>query len=80
MIKETIVADGGKRHRQSPVFQERLRDLRACIRARHAAEWSTAGFFRRLMLRWRMAAEFRRERRALEPSRGSLYGSGIALP
>lgn len=45
--------------------------------ARHAAELAEAGFFQRLLLRWRIAREFRRERRKIEPSAGSLYSSQV---
>jgi hypothetical protein len=77
-MKPRFVADGASRLQDSPEFQARLRELRDSIRARHAAELEEAGFFRKLVLRWRMAAEFRRERRKIEPSPGSLYGNKIA--
>ena len=63
--------------RSSPEFQVRLRQLRERIRARYAAEFAAAGIFRRLVLRWRMAAEFRAERRKVATSSGSLYTSQI---
>jgi hypothetical protein len=72
-MKSRIVADGEMRLRQSKEFQARLRELRASIRARHATELAEAGFFRRLVLRWYIAMEFRRERRKIEPSPQSLY-------
>jgi len=56
-------------------FQARVRELHESIQARHAAELAAAGFFRRLLLGWRIAAEFRRERRKIEPSPGSLYSN-----
>ena len=77
-MKPCFVADGESRLRRSPEFQARLRALRDAIRAQHAAELAEAGFFRRLVLHWRIAAEFRRERRKVEPSPGSLYSSQIA--
>ena len=77
-MKSRIVANGASRLRRSPEFQARLRELRESIRARHAAEFAEASFLRRLALRWRMAAEFRAERRKIEPSPGSLYSSQIA--
>jgi hypothetical protein len=77
-MKPRFVADGESRLCSSPKFQARLRELRESIRARHAAELAQAGFFQRLLLRWRIAAEFRRERRKIEPSPGSLYSSQIA--
>lgn len=76
-MKPRIVADGAWRLRRSPEFQARLRELRESIEARHATELAQAGFVRGLILRWRIAAEFRRERRKLEPSPGSLYNSRI---
>ena len=76
-MKPRFVADGESRLRRSPEFQARLRDLLESIQARHAAELAPAGFFQRLLLRWRIAAEFRRERRKIEPSPGSLYSSQL---
>ncbi len=73
-----IVSDGEARVRRSLEFQARSRELRESIRARHAAGLAGAGCFRRFVLRWRMAAEFRAERRKIEPSPASLYGSRIA--
>jgi hypothetical protein len=77
-MKHQIVSDGAERLKRSPEFQARLRELRQTIQARHAAELSQAGFVRRLVLRWKMAVEFRRERRKLVPSAHSLYSSKIA--
>jgi len=76
-MKSRIVADGALRLRRNPEFQARLRELRKSIRERHAAELAPAGFFRRLVLRWRIAAEFWRERRKIAPSPQSLYSSQI---
>ena len=72
-IKSRIVADGESRLRQSEESQARLRELRESIVARHAGELAEAGFFPRLVLRWHIAAEFRRKRRKIEPSPESLY-------
>jgi len=77
-MKNQIVSDGAQRLQSSPEFQARLRELRQSLQSRHAAEWSQAGFFRRQVLRWQMAVEFRRERRKLVPSVHSLYSSRIA--
>jgi hypothetical protein len=41
------------------------------------AALAAAGFIGRMVIRWRIAAEFRRERRAIEPSPQSLYFSYI---
>ena len=76
-MKPHIVPDGASRLRRSPEFQAHLRRLRESIRARHSAEFAAAGIFRRLVLRWRIAAEFRAERGKIEPSSGSLYTTRI---
>ena len=76
-MKPRFVADGESRVRSSPEFQARLRELRESIRTRYAGELAQAGFFQRLVLHWRIAREFRRERRMIEPSPGSLYSSQI---
>jgi hypothetical protein len=77
-MKHQIISDGAARLQRSPEFQARLRVLRQTIQARHAGEFAQAGFFRRQVLRWQMAVEFRRERRTLVPSAHSLYSSRIA--
>ncbi len=77
-MKPQIVSDGASRLRSGPEFQARLRELRKSIDARYAAQLAKSGFFGRMLLRWRMAAEFRRERRKIEPSLGSLYANRIA--
>ena len=77
-MKPGIVEDGELRLRTSPEFQSRLRALRESVRARHAAELAEAGFFRRFILRWQIAAEYRRERRKIEPSPHSLYSSHLS--
>jgi hypothetical protein len=76
-MKSKIVADGAARSRASEEHQARLRALRAEIEMRHAGEWAQAGFLRRMVLRWRLAAEFRRERKQMEPSPQSLYRSRV---
>lgn len=75
-MKPRIVADGEMRLMQSPEVQAKLRALRETVRARHAAELSSAGFFRGCLLEWRIAMEYRRERRSIIPSAQSLYSSG----
>jgi hypothetical protein len=74
-MKPRIVADGEFRLRQNPEIRARLRALQISIRAQHAGEFAEADFFRRILLRWRMAMEFRHERRKIEPSPYSLYSS-----
>jgi hypothetical protein len=73
-MKAHFVSDGESRLRGSREFQARLRELRESIRARYGAELAEAGFFRRLVLQWRIARAFRCERRKIEPSPSSLYG------
>ena len=76
-MKSRFVVDGSWRRRRSAEIQARLSALRETVRARYAAELADAGFFNRLLLRWRLAAEFRRERKKIEPSAQSLYSSRI---
>ena len=70
-----IVADGKSRLYQSKEFLVRSQKLHEAISKRYAADLATAGILRRLVLRWRIAAEFRRERQKITPSPGSLYSS-----
>jgi hypothetical protein len=77
-MKDHIAAGGARRLHASPEFQARLRELRETIQARHLAEFAEAGFFRRLVLRWRIASEYRRERRKIVPSNGSLYAGHVS--
>jgi hypothetical protein len=74
-----IIADGPWKLRKNPDFHARLRELRASIQARHAAEMAKAGFFGRLILRWQIAAEYRRERRKIVPSPHSLFVQQMSL-
>jgi len=77
VMKSRFVADGEMRLHQSPEFQARLRELRDSVRARHSAELEGCGFFRRIVLHWRIAAEYRRERKKIVPSPQSLYAAQI---
>lgn len=72
-MKSQFVADGEDRWYASGDFQSKLGALRASVHARYAAEFGEAGIFRRLVLRCRMAIEYRRERRKILPSSESLY-------
>jgi len=74
-MKPHIVADGERRLRRSPELKAQLDALREAVRARHAEELVSAEFFGRLVLRGRMAAEYRPERGKLEPTPSSLYSS-----
>ena len=78
-MKTHITADGSFRCRQSPELQTQLRQLRESILARYEEELREAGVFKRLVLRWRIAREFRLERRKIEPSAGSLYSSQVMV-
>jgi hypothetical protein len=80
LMKQPIVFDGARRLRGSPELKARLSELRESVRARHAAQMAKAGLFHRLILHWRMATEFRRERRKSVPSDHALYCSRIAAP
>lgn len=77
-MKSGIVADGAWRLRTWPQYRLRLRELRDSVRARYATELAEAGFFHRLALHWRLAAEYRQERRKIEPSSQALYSNAIA--
>lgn len=68
-----IVADGNARLLVNPQMQSRLHALYEAISRRHAAEWADAGFFRRFLIRRRIASEFNRQRAAIVPSRESLF-------
>lgn len=72
-MKQHIVEDGERRLKASVEFRDRLRKLHESVRARHSTELSEAGFFRRLVLRLRIAREYRRERSQIGPSPYSLY-------
>lgn len=73
-MKSGIVAGGRFRFYESDGFRKRLRELHETIEARYAGDLATAGFLRRVWLRWKMARELRRERKSIEPSPESLFG------
>jgi hypothetical protein len=77
-MKSNIAADGDLRLRRDKKFKARLQAVRDSVRARYALELVEAGFFRRLLLRWRIAVEIRKERQKIEPSPYSLYSSQAA--
>ncbi len=72
-MKPRFVEDGAQRLFRSPEFRKRLAELRASIQARYQAELDQAGMFRRCVLYWKMAADYRRERRKITPSPWSHY-------
>lgn len=73
VMRPNFVLGGEANLRRSAEFQARVREVRASILARHAADFAHAGFFGRLILHWRVAVEFRRACRKLEPSPEALY-------
>ena len=73
----SFMSFGDSQWHRSAEFQARLKALREGIHARYQPRLSTAGFLRRLVIRIRMEAEFRRESRKLGPSRQSLYAAGF---
>jgi hypothetical protein len=77
-MKNALMADGKERMLASDAAQSRLRDLHAAIRAKHAEDLEQAGFFRSILIRRQIEAEFQKEGRKIEPSKYSLYGSRIA--
>lgn len=74
-MNSNIVADGRKRLDRSPEFQARLRELEKSIQSRYASELAKADCVHRVVLRWRMFIEYRRERRKLAPSPDSLFSN-----
>ncbi len=76
-MNSRIVSNGPSRLYRDKDFQDRLRErlqeLHATIEAQYTAELAEAGFIRRLLLRWRIATEYRQKRRELVPSRESLF-------
>jgi hypothetical protein len=76
-MKNALMADGKERMLANDAVQYRLRDLHAAIRAKHAEDLEQAGFFRSILIRRRIAAEFRKERRKIEPSKYSLFGNAV---
>lgn len=77
-MKNSILADGEQRLGACAEVQSRLRELHAAIRARYAEDLEQAGFFRSILIRRRIEAEFRAESGKIEPSKYSLYGSRIS--
>lgn len=72
-MNSPFVVDGERRLLESEELRTKLREVKADIRSRYAEKMAKAGFFRRLALRWRMAAEYRQERKRIVPSAESLY-------
>lgn len=73
-MQSGFVEDGRSRWHEGDPGGQRLKELRDSIRDRYADEFARGGILRRLVLRIRMAFEFRRERKLLEPSPESLFG------
>jgi hypothetical protein len=74
-MKPRFVADGEVRLKHLPAFQAKLCALRQEICARHAAEFLSAGLFRRWLVKWRIELEYRREREQIVPSPQALYSA-----
>ena len=76
-MTEHFHAGGEANLKESTEYREKMRRLRDSLYERYAGELAKAGFFRRLILRWRIAAEYRRERQKIGPSSQALYSSAI---
>jgi hypothetical protein len=74
-MEQRIIADGENICRNSPKLKEKLEALRASVKARYAERLSSANLLQRLLLRWRIEMEYRRERRSIVPSSAALYQS-----
>ncbi|HEY1601442.1 MAG TPA: hypothetical protein VGG64_17705 [Pirellulales bacterium] len=68
-----FVPDGETRLYGSAEFQAGLEEIRRSVRAKYAAEYGAAGYWRRVMLARCVAAEIKREIAKVSPSRESLY-------
>ena len=66
-----IVVDGGERIREGNAAR-----IRQEVKARFAHELAQAGFFRRIVLQWRMRAEIRRELKRIAPREGLYARNG----
>jgi hypothetical protein len=64
-----IIPDSPARLTATPKFRAAMRALHHSIRQRRADELASASPFRRLIIRFEIAAEFRRERARLQRSR-----------
>ena len=73
-MKSQIVADGEFRLRRAQEQKMIGVEFKTPILARYSEELERAGCFRGFLLRRRIAAEWQRERRKIEPSKYSLYG------
>jgi hypothetical protein len=72
-MKISIVSSGKERLLLEKSFKARKTELQRAIREKHAAEYSRAGLWQKLTLRWRMNREFRREWKQIAPSAHALY-------
>ena len=68
-----IVHNGRRRLQDDPQQQARLREVRDEVRARYAAESSTPGLLRRLVIELRIMVECRRACAELQPSGRALF-------
>lgn len=72
MTKERFIADGRERLIATKEYRAARTEVIAAVRARYAAPLANAGFFGRLVLRFRMEREIAREIEKLAPT-GALY-------
>jgi hypothetical protein len=75
-----IVSDGPARFETSESFQARRRELRVQVRLEFAPRLASAGFFRRLILRYQMHRAFHRAVVEISPSEQSLwFSTGVVI-
>jgi hypothetical protein len=67
-MQTRIIPDSRARMVLAPEHRQRLKELLAAIEEKYAVEMQSAGLMRRWALRRRIAAEFKAERRKIEPS------------
>ena len=72
MPDERFMADGRERLMKSKGYRTARAEVIAAVRARYSEDLTSAGVFRRLVLRLRMEREMAREVAKLAP-RGALY-------
>lgn len=72
MPEERFIDDGRERLMATQEYRAARAEAIAAVRARYAAPLASAGFFGRLVLRFRMEREIAREIEKLAPT-GALY-------
>ena len=71
-MKCSIIPDGPDRMVRHPEHKLRVNELRQSIETKYADEMASVRGFQKLLLKWKMKAEFRRELRKIEPSARAL--------